>query len=176
MNTGNKDLNNWIKFFHKDKKSMTKYVSMLKKSDKTFLTKGFPQDIDAENLFPLNGLLENDFLNVLKNQKNINDSYTRLIIAVIYQVNFEDWKKVYKEKLLDVFEKSLIEGEYENFDLDLEKIISIFIKKELIDQKNFMAISLLRGMFLGKKYSSEEQMKNLNKKIKINKWKIKLGF
>lgn len=176
MKTGNKELDLWIDFFDSEEKNMTKFIKLLKKNDKTFLTKGFHQDVDDENLLPLNGLLETDFLKCLKKEKNIKDSYTRLILSVIYGVSFEKWKDVYQDKMKDVFENALIEGNYEKFDIQFEKIITLFIQKELINKKNFMAISLLRGMFLAKEYDSEELKKNLDKEIKINKWKIRLGF
>jgi hypothetical protein len=176
MKTGNKELDLWIKFFSSDEKSMSKFVKYVKKNDKTFLTKGFPQDVDDENLFPLNGLLEEDFLKCLKNEKEIKDCYTRLVLSVVYGVQFDSWKEIYSEKIKDVFENALIEGSYEKFDIQFEKIITIFIQKDLINKKNFMAISLLRGMYLAKDYSTEEAKKNLEKEIKKNKWKIRLSL
>lgn len=177
MKTGNKDLDNWINFFSKEKKSLTKYTHMLKSADKTFLTKGFPQDIDAEYVFPLKGLLEQDFVKALKNnEKDLSESYNLLVLAVCNGVNFEPWKPVYREKLAEVFERCLIEGTYEEYDIDLDKIISIFILKELIDKKSFMAIAFLRGMNLGKKYDTEEKKKLLKNLVKKNYWKIKIGF
>lgn len=177
MKTGNKDLDKWINFFSCEEKSLTKYIKMLQKSDKTFLTKGFPQDIDDDNLFPLNGFLEKYFVEILKKEKkDLTQAYNLLVLAVYYNVNFESWKPIYKEKINEVFEKALIEGTYEEFGLELEKIISLFITKNLIDKKSFMAIAFLRGMKLGKVYDSEEKEKNLQKIIKKNQWKIKLSF
>lgn len=177
MKTGNKDLDKWIKFFSLEEKSLTKYIHMLQKLDKTFLTKGFPQDIDDENLFPLNGFLEKYFIEILKKEKkDLTESYNLFVLAAYYNVNFESWKAIYKEKVNEVFEQSLIEGTYEEFGLELEKIISLFINKNLIDKKNFMAIAVLRGIHLGKKYDNEEKEKNLQKLIKKNTWKIKLSF
>lgn len=177
MKTGNKDLDNWINFFSKDKKSLTKYISMLQKMDKTFLTKGFPQDIDDDNLLPLNGLLEQELIKILKNkEKDLSEAYTILVLAVYYGVNFETWKPIYKEKISTIFEKCLIEGTYEEFNIDLDKIISTFIIKELIDKKSFMAIAFLRGIQLGKKYDTEEKEKTLEKLMKKNYWKIKIGI
>lgn len=177
MKTGNKDLDKWIKFFSTKEKSFTKYIAMLKKLDKTFLTKGFPQDIDDDNLFPLNGLLESVFIDTLKKEKkDLTENYNLLVLAVCYQVNFDSWKPVYKEKINEVFEKALIEGTYEEFGIQLETIISIFINKKLIDIKSFMAISVLRGMQLGKKYDTPEKEELLQKVIKKNHWKTKLSF
>lgn len=177
MKTGNKDLDKWIKFFSTEEKSLTKYMSMLQKLDKTFLTKGFPQDIDDENLFPLNGLLESFFVEVLKKEKkDLTENYNLLVLAVCYQVNFDSWKPVYKEKMNEVFEKALIEGTYEQFGIELEKIISLFINKNLIDKKSFMAISFLRGMHLGRKYDTPEKEQLLQKIIKKNHWKTKFSF
>lgn len=177
MKTGNKDLDKWIKFFLSNEKSLTKYMTMLKKLDKTFLTKGFPQDIDDENLFPLNGLLESVFVEALKKEKkDLSENYNLLILAVCSQVNFDSWKPVYKEKINEVFEKALIEGTYEEFGIELENIISFFINKQLIDKKSFMAISFLRGMQLGKRYDTEEKEQNLKKIIKKNHWKTKFSF
>lgn len=177
MKTGNKDLDSWINFFSSNKKSITKYISMLKKLDKTFLTKGFPQDIGDENTLPLNGLLEEEFIKILKNtDKDLSQSYTILVLAVFYGVNFESWKVIYKDKIQEVFERALIEGFYEEYDIDLDKIISVFIMKELIDKKSFMSISFLRGMFLGKKYDTEEKNIKLKKLVKKNYWKIKIRF
>ncbi len=177
MKTGNKDLDNWIRFFSKENKSLTKYINLLKNTDKTFLTKGFPQDIDDDNLFPLNGLLEQSFIKALKNtDKNLTQDYNLLVLAVCYNVNFEPWKLIYKEKIAEVFERALLEGSYEEFGFELEKIISLFIQKDLIEKKSFMAIALLRGMNLGKRYDSEEKELNLKKLIKKNYWKSKIGF
>lgn len=177
MKTGNKDLDNWIKLLSKEDKSLTKYIKLLQNTDKTFLTKGFPQDIDEDNPFPLNGLLEQSFIKALKNKEDdLTQEYNLLVLAVYYNVNFEPWKLIYKEKLSEVFERSLLEGTYEQFGLELEKIISIFITKNLIERKSFMAIALLRGMNLGKRYDSEEKNKDLQKLIKKNYWKTKIGF
>lgn len=177
MKTGNKDLDKWIKFFSSEEKSLTKYIKMLQKSDKTFLTKGFPQDIDDDNLFPLNGFLEKYFVEILKREKkDLTQAYNFLVLAVYYNVNFESWKPIYKDKINEVFEKALIEGTYEEFGLELEKIVSLFIAKNLIEKKSFMAIAFLRGMQLGKVYDTEEKEKNLKKTIKKNQWKIKLSF
>lgn len=176
MKTGNKELDLWIDFFSSKEKSMSKFIKFLTKNDKTFLTKGFHQDVDDENLLPLNGLLETDFLKCLKKEKDIKDSYTRLILSVIYGVQFENWKTIYQDRVKEVFENALIEGNYEKFDIQFEKIITIFIEKELINKKNFMAISLLRGMYLAKEYNTEEEEEKLKKEIKKNKWKIRLGF
>lgn len=106
----------------------------------------------------------------------IKDCYTRLVLSVVYGVQFDSWKEIYSEKIKDVFENALIEGSYEKFDIQFEKIITIFIQKDLINKKNFMAISLLRGMYLAKEYSTEEAKKNLEKEIKKNKWKIRLSL
>jgi hypothetical protein len=173
MKTGDKDLDKWINFFSKENKNLIKYIHMLKHNDKTFLTKGFPQDIDDENLLPLNGLLEKYFIEILKNEKkDLTENYNLLVLAVNYNVNFESWKNIYKEKINQVFEESLIQGTYEEFGLELEKIISIFINKGLINKKNFMAIAILRGMNLGKKYNSLEKEKTLKKIIKNNNLKL----
>lgn len=177
MKTGNKDLDKWIKFFSSEKKSLTKYIYMLQKLDKTFLTKGFPQDVDDDNLFPLNGFLEKAFIDILKKEKkDLSQECNLLILAVYYNVNFESWKEIYKDKVNEVFEKALIEGTYEEFGLDLEKIISTFVIKNLIERKSFMGISFLRGIQLGKIYKTEEDEKSLQKTIKKNQWKIKLSF
>lgn len=177
MKTGNKDLDKWINFFSAKEKSLTKYINLLQKLDKTFLTKGFPQDIDDDNLFPLNGLLETFFIEALKKEKkDLTENYNLLVLAVCNNVNFENWKPVYKEKISQVFENALIEGTYEQFGIDLEKIISLFITKNLIDKKSFMAISFLRGMHLGKQYDTKEKEDMLQKTIKKNHWKTKFSF
>ena len=127
MKTGDKDFDKWIKFFSKEKKSMTQYIKMLKHMDKTFLTRGFPQDIDAEDLLPLNGLLEDSFVNVIKSEKeDLSQDYNILVLAVCHGVSFEGWKTIYKEKIEQVFEKALIEGTYEEYGIELEKIEQFF--------------------------------------------------
>lgn len=177
MKTGNKDLDKWIKFFTGEKKSLTKYIYMLKNNDKTFLTKGFHQDVDSELVFPLKGFLEESFVKILKKeQKDLSQDYNLLILAAHFNVNFQLWKPNYKEKIYEVFENALIEGTYEEYGVDLDKIISQFIIKNLIDKRSFMAIAMLRGLNLGKRYDTEEKEKLLKKLVSRNNWKLKLGI
>lgn len=179
MKTGNKSLDAWVSFFDSDKK-MNKFIALLQTKDKSFLT--FENTFDFEHpLFEKIskwGFLEQDLKNILKSSnkegENCIEEKTRLILAMAYDVNFKYWHYVYKEELIDVFEKSLIEGQYEKYGIDLEKIIAKAINNHLISKNDFMGIAVLRGIFLQNRYPEEQDLINLEKMIKKNKFKIKL--
>jgi hypothetical protein len=179
MDTGDKSLNHWIDFFEGPKK-MTKFITLLKKLDKSYLS--YESTFDFEHpLFekiPKWGFLEKDFKAILRGMDedglNSQEEKTRLIIAMSNGVNFKNWISVYNEDLVLVFEKSLIDGGYEKYGIDLEKIVSIAIDNKLIDRSDFMGIALMRGIVLQNRYPDEESEKNLKKEIKKNKLKTLL--
>ena len=176
MDTGDKSLDLWIDFFERPKK-MNKFIALLKKLDKSYLS--YESTFDFEHpLFekiPKWGFLEKDFKTILKGMDedgiNSQDEKTRLILAMCQGVNFKNWIPVYQEDLVLVFEKSLIDAEYEKYGIDLDKIISIAIDSKLIDRSDFMGISLMRGIVLQNRYPDEEAEKKLKKEIKMNKIK-----
>ena len=115
MDTGDKSLNLWLNFFEGPKK-MNKFITLLKKLDKSYLS--YESTFDFEHpLFeriPKWGFLEKDFKTILKGMDedglNSQEEKTRLILAMCNGVNFKNWIPVYKEDLVLVFEKSLIDG------------------------------------------------------------------
>lgn len=161
----NKELKTWINYYKSNLNNINKFIQLIKKNDPSLLTIEFTD----ENNITLNGLIQDDIIRVIKDN-DINSKY-RIFFAVLYGVNFEKYLKTYNQKLIDIFENILIELNYEIYEVEFEKIISIFINKNLIDRKNFMTLSVMRGLYLGKKYSTEEELQELKKKIKINKIK-----
>lgn len=174
--TGDKSLDLWLKFFEGNKQ-MSKFITLLKKLDKSYLS--YESTFDFEHpLFeriPKWGFLEKDFKAILKgmNEDGLNskEEKTRLILAMCLGVNFKNWIPVYEEDLVLVFEKSLIDAEYEKYGIDLEKIINIAINDKLIDRSDFMGIALMRGIVLQNRYPDEEAQNKLQKEIKMNKIK-----
>lgn len=175
---GDKSLNQWIIFFQKPVISNSRFLSLLQKIDKSYLT-ACPS-VDPEhplfNIMPVHGMLETDFKKIAyDNDIKKCDEKTRIVMSLFHQVNFQPWQEKYGELFAEVMEKSLIEGDYEKYDIPFEKVVSMALKRKLVDQEQFMGISLLRGMLLGSRYPDEEAEKNLKKIIKYNRWKGFLG-
>jgi len=179
MKTNDKSLDLWLNFFA-GKKDFAQFIALLEKTDKTFLS--YENNLDHEHpLFdkiPRRGFLEEDFLRVLKGMDadgiNSIDEKTRLVLAMSKGANFKQWKDVYKQDLELVFAKSLIDGKYEEYGVDLEKIIALAIQTEVIDKFEFIGIAVIRGALLADRYPSEEAQHQLEKKVKANKRKVLL--
>lgn len=174
--TGDKSLDFWIDFFDSSK-NMSKFIVLLEKMDKSYLSCETTFDFEHPlfEKIPQWGFLEKDFKVVLKGLDddglNSKDEKTRLILAMCHGVSFKSWFSIYKEDLALVFEKCLIDAEYEKYGIDLEKIVSIAIDKKLIDRSDFMGVSLMRGIVLQNRYPDEASLKKLKKEIKVNKMK-----
>lgn len=180
--TGNKSLDIWADFFKEDKKSMTRFISLLKNNDNSCLSSENTFDFEHPlfDKIPKLGFLESDLKKIIENfgkdGTTCIEEKTRLIIAVYMGVNFKRWQKNYSEEISHVFEKSFLDGNYEKYSIFLEKVIPIAIKSGLIDRSDFMAISLLRGVVLGNRYPKTKSQKLLFLEIFINKIKIFFGF
>lgn len=177
MKTGNKDFDLWYNFFSGKEKNNTKFISLLKKTDNYFLTQSPPKDVDDLTMPDL-GLLEDDFRKIANNSEKdeLLDEKSRMILSVVYNVNLNPFKEKYNEIFFDVIERSLIEGDYEKYGFSYEKIISLFLDKNYVENNEFFGISLLRGMLLQERYPEDEMIKKLNKEIRINKIKIFLSI
>ena len=175
MKTGNKSLDKWANYFSSLNKTNTKFISLIKANDKYFLTHSPPKTVE-ETEYPDDGLLEEDFRKIAFNNEseNLLDEKSRIVIAIYYNVNLNPWKEKYNEKFYEVMEVSLIEGDYEKYGINFEKVISIVINKGYIEKEDFFGISLLRGMLLSKRYSTQEEEGLLKKTIKFNKIKTLL--
>lgn len=176
--TGDKSLNQWLIFFQKPVMSNSRFLSLLKKIDKSYLTEC--PSVDPEHplftIMPVHGMLEGDFKKIaFDNDIKKVDEKTRIVMALFNQANFSSWQEKYGELFSEVLEKSLIEGDYEKYDIPFEKVVSMALKRKFIDQDQFMGISLLRGMLLGSRYPDEEAEKKLQKTVKKNKWRMLLG-
>lgn len=174
FNTGNEDLNAWLSFYHNSNKSTTKYINLLKKIDKSFLTTAPPVDIEDEinDYLPENGLLELDFRLAAFNDQVVDpEIYNRIAIAVFYNVNLEKLQKKYGEEFKDILDKILVEGSYEIYDIEFSRIVTILFQKNLMTKSDLMAVSLLRGMAIGKRYEDKKAQNRLKKLIFKNKLK-----
>lgn len=179
MKTGNKSLDAWVNFFD-SKKDMNRFIALLQKRDKSFLS--FENTFDFEHsLFEKIskwGFLEEDLKKILNNNNKQGeiciDEKTRLVLAMAYGVNFKYWHIIYKEELIEIFEKSLIEAQYEKYGIDLEKIISKAINNKLINANDFMSIAVLRGVILQNRYPKDQDLSDLQKTVYKNKIKIKI--
>ena len=174
--TGNKSLDKWINFFSKKTSSQTRFIKLLKKEDRSFLTISPPQDIESTE-YPDSGLLEPDFRQVAFEDDPKNpQAKTRIILAMVNNVNFAPWKEKYKDTFYDVMEKSLIEGDYEKYDISFEKTIALALEKNWIEKSEFGGVAFLRGILLGSRYPTEAEEKALQKMIKKNKIKLLLNI
>lgn len=175
FNTGNKDLDTWLSFYHNEKRSTTKFLYLLDKLDRSFLTSAPPIDIEdnLSSFLPEFGLLDIDFKKIAfeSGEDEQLEEYNRVVASIFYNVNLEKLKSRYKEDFNEVIEKSLIEGQYEKYGIEFEKVITIALQKNFIDRSEFMALSLLRGLKIGKRYPDKKAAKLLNKQILKNKIK-----
>lgn len=175
IKTGDKSLDKWLSFFFKDKKTNTQFIKLLKNTDKYFLTVSPPQSVEEFEI-PDNGLLEMDFRKIaFSNDPKDPTEKTRLILAIANNVNLKPWLTIYKETFYEVIEKCFIEGDYEKYGVEFEKVLKVAIEKGYIEKEEFMGVSLLRGMLLASRYDTPEKEKLLAKEIKKNKIKIFLG-
>lgn len=173
--TGNQALDEWAKFF-KGKKNNTRFIYLLKKIDKYFLTISPPQVI-GELEFPENGLLEDSFRSIaFHDDIDNNDNKNKIVLAIDNNVNLKPWMIKYNEKFVEVIEKSFIEGDYEKYGIDFENVLVKAIAKEYIQKEDFMGIALLRGILWGSRYDSVLKEEQLKKQIKRNKIKLFFGL
>lgn len=175
FNTGNKDLDTWLSFYHNEKRSTTKFLYLLGKLDKSFLISAPPVDIEdnMSDFLPEFGLLDFDFKKIAfeSQAEDTLEEYTRVVASILYNVNLEKMKTRYKEDFNEVLERSLIEGQYEKHGIEFEKVITVALQKNLIGRSEFMALSLLRGLKIGKRYPDKKSLKLLNKEVFQNKIK-----
>lgn len=174
FNTGNEDLNKWLDFYHNTTKSTTKFIHLLKILDKSFLTTGPPMDIEDEmnDYLPEFGLLDLDFRAIAFKDEIIDlEIYNRIVIAILNNVNLDKFKERYAEEFRDMIDKILIEGNYEIYNVEFSSVISILFQKKIVDRSELMAISLLRGMAIGKRYESKREQNQFKKLIFKNKLK-----
>lgn len=178
FDSGNKDLDKWLTFFNKPHISNTRFIYLLNKLDKSFLTMDSPFDFDhpLHDYFPDSGLLENDFKNIAyNNNPKDTDAKTRIVLAISHHVDLSKWKEKYNEKFQEVIEKSLVEGDYECYGIEFEKVIVDAINMKLIERNDFMGVSFLRGFILGSRYPDDDTSQ-MQKALRINKWKVLLGW
>lgn len=175
-----RDFNIWLNFFEKEKPSLTKFISLLNKKDLYFLN--HPLEVDFENelyekIRP-GGFMEKDFQEILKNE-NPKETYykTRLALCLLKKINFDIIKKrIGKNNFYDVIEKSLIDGHYEEYGVQFEKLVSLAINFYLLPKTSLIDIAFFRGVSLGLRYKSKKDENKLKGKVFINKVKIYFGI
>jgi hypothetical protein len=177
---GDRDFKTWLMFFGKKKPSLTKFMHLIHKKDAYFLHHPLDVDFDDELYEKIRpgGFIEQDFQQILANE-NPKDVYykTRLAICLTLGLDFSLIKnRIGEENFFSVLEKCLIDGHYEEYDINFEKLISLVITKYHLPRTSLIDISFLRGVNLGSRYPSDEEEKLLKKKIFTNKIKIFLGI
>ena len=108
-------------------------------------------------------------------KSNEFESMTRIVIAIIKNVNFKPWQEIYLN-LNEAISKSLIEGNYEEYGIELENIISIALSKKLIKKDDFIDIAILRGSILNSRYPTEQEQKKLKIQVFINSIRSKINI
>lgn len=178
FNTGDKDLDIWLKFFTKKPIKNTLFLNLLSKIDKTFLTSSPYQEIDNEYLqyLPLNGLLENDFKEVAFNKISSDAAKARIALSIYHNVNFDNWKNLYGEIFLETIQICIIEGNYEVLGISFEQILSLAVKNNIMDKSSFVETAIMRGVTIDNRYPDEKSEKLLKWTVIQNKIKMKLGF
>lgn len=178
--TGNPSLDKWINYFINKKQTNTRFIHLLKKIDRYFLTISPIEVTDVmfdEYRFPDDGLLEDAFREIaFSNNPKSSEQKTKIALAIYYQANMQPWMKKYGEIFFDVVEKSLIEGDYEKYDIEFEKILTIAVEKKYVLKNEFMSLALLRGMLWSSRYDTPEKKEKLDKEVRKNKLKIWLGI
>lgn len=177
--SGDRDFNAWLNFFEKEKPSLTKFLNILNKRDTYFLNHPLDVDFDSELYEKIRpgGFIEKDFQEILANE-NPKDVYykTRLVLCMTKGIDFSLIKNRIGEKnFYSVFEMSLIDGHYEEYGIQFEKIISLAIEKYELPRSSLMDVSILRGVNLGSRYPSEKEESSLRKIQFKNKMKSSFG-
>lgn len=171
IKTGDESLDKWIVFFNNKKFSNTKFINLLNKLDKTYLTET-PSSLSTFE-YPDNGLLEDIFKKVLFEDSAKNpDNKASIVIALIKNVNYKPWLNIYGDRFRDALEKSIIEGNYEEYGFTPQEALKIAIQKDYLIKEQFVEISLMRGFILGNRYPNKEDESKLKNKIKRNKLKM----
>ena len=177
IDTENKSLNKWIAYFNKNKIDNNLFILLCKKLDKSFLCYEHNYDIEHPlfNVIPLLGFLEKDFLTVLNSlDEDKNGAFnekTRLVLALSQNVNFSSLRKKYKSYYNLVFERCFLDGYYELYGLEFDKIIKKAIKQKILIIEDALSIALLRGVVLKNRYPNKIELKKLDKLKFKNKFK-----
>lgn len=175
-----RDFNVWFQFFKQQEGSLIQFIRLLKKKDFYFLNHGISLDYDDEKneyCFP-EGFLEKDIIEIIHNENPKNTYFkTRLAIALFFHIDLSNiQEKIGKEQFELVIEKTLIDGEYEQYGIEFSKIIQIVLEKKYISRNSLVDISFFRGVHLGSKYNNKKEEKQLKKIVFFNRCKIYLPF
>ena len=172
IQTGEDSLDKWVAYFSQpqEKQDNLKFIKLLKKLDKRYLTETPVQLSTFE--YPENGLLEDTFKKIAFDEENATENEkAKIVLALISGVNMKPWLSLYHEKFYEVLEKSLIEGNYEQYGIEAQEAIKQAVGKEYLEKGSFVGVAMLRGMALGTRYPDSESEKALEKLIKKNKMK-----
>ena len=164
-----RDFSIWMNFFCQEKLSLTKFLNLLNKKDTYFLNHPLDVDFDDELYSKIRpgGFLEKDFQEVLANE-NPKDFYykTRLAISLSKGLDFSLIKdRIGEKNFYSVIETTLVEGHYEEYGVEFEKLISTVLTKYALPRTSLVDISFLRGANLGSRYPSEKEEQGLKKKV-----------
>jgi hypothetical protein len=175
-----RDFKTWLMFFDSKKPSLTKFINLINKKDPYFLHHPLDLDFDDELYEKIRpgGFIEQDFQEILANENPKEIYYkTRLAICLTLGLDLSLIKnRIGEENFYSVLEKCLIDGHYEEYNINFEKLISLAITKYQLPRTSLIDISFLRGVNLGSRYTSEQEDKALKQKILLNKIKIFLGI
>lgn len=182
--TGDKSLDAWALYYSNKDKSLIKFNALIEKADKSFLFKknDFPYDDKIWEILPSNGFLEKDYMTIL-NSMNYDGlvskedsilSKTRMILALNSGIKFEEWLDYFGDDFTLVMARALIEGKYEDFDINFEDLAKFSINCGVLTRDDFFGVALMRGNILGKRYPDEKSEKELKNKILKNKLKTKI--
>lgn len=180
ISSRDRDFKTWLMFFSQKRPSLTKFIQLINKKDPYFLHHPLDVDFDDELYEKIRpgGFIEQDFQQVLANE-NPKDIYykTRLAICLTLGLDFTLIKnRIGEENFYSVLEKCLIDGHYEEYNINFEKLIALVIKKYDLPRTSLVDISFLRGVNLGSRYPSDIEDKILKRKQFKNNIKIFLGI
>ena len=155
MDLEDRDFSFWLTFF-KQKGSLEIFKEEIEKKDAYFLNHPLELDFEDENYADVlpGGFLEEDFQKILDTEIEDKSYYTtRLAIAIGHGIKFNLIKdRISQKSYYDVLEYVLINGEYENFNLEYEYLLIKSIKNLSLPQESIFDISFLRGVEMGKRY------------------------
>lgn len=163
-----RDFSYWLDFFERDKPSLAEFIVALETKDTYFLSHEMPLDYNDElydKVYP-SGFMEGDF-NKFVAETEANKGYfaTRIAIYLWKGLSLDILKSRFGvDRFTDIVGDSLIEGNYEELDIEFHKIMGAMFKSKVVKLDNMIDWGFLHGAKLGEKYgenyAENPQLKN----------------
>lgn len=178
MQSEDRDFLYWLDYFSKKEPSLSEFIVALEQKDTYFLNNEIMLDYNDElydKVYP-SGFIESDFININKDGDDESKVYfyTRVALYLYSGLNLTLLKKrVSQQSFVNFIGNSLINGRYEEFNIEFHQIMTVLFKNKIVSMDSLMDWGFLHGTRLGESYG-EDYSKNtdLLKKQKAHRQQI----